>query len=134
MIEEDLENVDFLGNISHEEILNLLCTSDLFIFPSFTEGFPNAVLEAMSCGLPIIASRVGAIPDMIGVNGEGGILINSNNPMDYIKAIRLLENDYNMRLKMSKRNQDEVLKKYTEEIVITQMLEVYRESIIIGKK
>jgi len=63
------ENVRFLGNVSNVE--HYLQAADLFAFPSLGEGMPNAVLEAMATGLPIVASNVGGITDLITHNQTG---------------------------------------------------------------
>lgn len=122
-------NIYLLGNVSTVKVDRILSESDLFLFPSKTEGFPNAVLEAMASGLPIIASDVGAIPDMIGTKQEGGILIDSFSPEAYIEAIKILLYDKNRREEMSKWNVQTVLEKYTESNVITMMLGKYAECI-----
>ena len=123
------DNVIMHGNCTKEFVLGALSASDLFLFPSETEGFPNAVLEAMACGLPIIASPVGAIPDMVGPNQEGGILVRTREMQDYVDVINELSNDSQKRYQMSKRNYEEVVRFYSESIVINRMLEEYGECI-----
>ncbi len=66
------EHVFFMGNIEHEEIIKWMAACNYFCLPSLREGCPNVVLEALSCGRPVIASRVGAIPDI--VNENTGVL------------------------------------------------------------
>ena len=60
--------------LGREEILRVLWESDVFLFPSHFEGLPNAVIEAMAAGVPIVATRVGGIPDLIR-HGENGFLV-----------------------------------------------------------
>ena len=67
------ERVQVLGPVTNREVLSMLRDSDVFVFPTWTEGFPNSVSEAMGVGLPVVASPVGAIPEMIDVP-EGGYL------------------------------------------------------------
>jgi len=77
---KDLEaNVKLTGWIPHEDVPRYLNELKLLVFPSFTEGLPNALLEAMACGTPVLATRVGAIPDVI-KDGETGFLLKSNDP------------------------------------------------------
>lgn len=64
----------FLGEQPHNVVLEEMLACDVFLFPSYTEGFPNVVLEAMACKTPIVASRVGAIPEMLD-NGKSGVLV-----------------------------------------------------------
>lgn len=65
--------VIFAGNRGHEEIASWMGAADLFCLPSLKEGMPNVVLEALASGLPVVASRVGAIPDL--VKEHSGILV-----------------------------------------------------------
>jgi glycosyltransferase involved in cell wall biosynthesis len=58
-------SVSFIGELNHNDAMKLLGNCDLFVLPSHTEAFPYVVLEAMSLGKPIVATRVGAIPEML---------------------------------------------------------------------
>lgn len=84
-------NLEFSGWISHEELPRYLNKLKLIILPSYTEGLPNIMLEAMACGTPVLATPVGAIPDII-KDGETGFIMENNSP-DCIAAnvIRALE-------------------------------------------
>lgn len=76
-----VKELDLVGTISfcglQTNVYPYLKRADVFILPSLYEGMPITLIEAMGCGLPIIASRVGGIPDMI-VNEENGLLINAD--------------------------------------------------------
>ena len=67
---------------------------DIFILPSLNEGIPNVVLEAMACGLPVIATNVGGIPEIVEDN-RSGILIPSADPLRLATAISMLLKDRN---------------------------------------
>ena len=85
-----IEKVKFLG-IRHD-IPVLLSLADLFVFPSRFEGMPNAVLEAMSHGLPVIATAVQGVDEIIR-DGENGLLVPVEDPIMLSDAIlRLLKN------------------------------------------
>lgn len=75
-------NIKFVGNIPNSQIADLLTTCDLFILPSKYEGHPKALLEAMSCGLPVVGTKVPGIIEVI-VDGKNGVLSDPN-----VQAIR----------------------------------------------
>lgn len=117
-------NVEFTGEINKEQVIQELNSADLLLFPSHTEGFPMAVLEAMFCGLPIVATRVGAIPDMI--EDKGGKLVNVRDVDGMVKAISELQ-DREIRINMSKWNMNKVLNSYVEDIVMKNIFKIYGE-------
>jgi len=83
-----VDGVFFEGEKCHEEAVKLLNSSNIFILPSYTEGFPNAVLEAMALSKPIIATRVGAIPEMLA--DDCGVLVNPKNIAEIVDALEYL--------------------------------------------
>ncbi|MFX1328513.1 MAG: glycosyltransferase family 4 protein [Promethearchaeota archaeon] len=77
--------VDLLGGIHHNELPNYLEKADILVFPSITEGLPNAVLEAMSMKLAVILTRVDGHLEL--AQNSGSILIDINNPQQLFEAI-----------------------------------------------
>jgi glycosyltransferase involved in cell wall biosynthesis len=73
------ERVDLTGWISHDDLPRHLNQLRLLVLPSFTEGLPNIILEAMACGTPVLATQVGAIPDILRDN-ETGFIMKNNSP------------------------------------------------------
>jgi glycosyltransferase involved in cell wall biosynthesis len=71
--------VKYLGWIAHDELPKYLNELKLLVLPSYTEGLPNIMLEAMACGTPVLATPVGAIPDII-KDGEIGFIMEDNSP------------------------------------------------------
>jgi len=71
--------VDLPGWISHDDLPNYLNQLRLLILPSYTEGLPNIMLEAMACGTPVLATPVGAIPDVI-IDSKTGFIMENNSP------------------------------------------------------
>jgi glycosyltransferase involved in cell wall biosynthesis len=79
-------HITFHGNVNHEGVLQTLSRSHLFVFPTRTkEGFPKSVLEALACGLPVIATRVSVIPQLL-QNGCG-ILLDETTPKAVTDAV-----------------------------------------------
>jgi glycosyltransferase involved in cell wall biosynthesis len=72
-------NVKLLGWISHEELPKYLNELRLLVLPSYSEGLPYIMLEAMACGTPVLSTSVGAIPDIIR-DGETGFIMANNSP------------------------------------------------------
>ena len=84
-VEASLQEVGFAartalpGWISHGDLPNYLNQLRLLVLPSYTEGLPNIMLEAMACGTPVLATPVGAIPDVI-IDGKTGFIMENNSP------------------------------------------------------
>lgn len=71
MINRDrASNIRFIGPLSIDQVIKEIAISDALVLPSYSEGFPNVVLEALSCGAVVLASDVGAIKDMLKVDSE----------------------------------------------------------------
>ena len=125
MVDKDLEvkldNVSFLGPKKREEVKELYKECDVFLFPSYTEGFSLSVLEAMACGLPVITADVGANKECV---GDGGIIIKLIDSDSIVEAINKL-NDKELRRKMSAYNIDRVKKFYTSDVVLDRLLKLY---------
>ena len=80
MIRENRDNkFTFVGWIPHDELPKYLNQLKLLVLPSYTEGLPNIMLEAMACGTPVLATPVGAIPEVI-KDEETGFILKNNSP------------------------------------------------------
>lgn len=92
---EDTSWLKFVGEIIHDEVIREFFQADMFIFPSYTEGFPNVIMEAMACGCPIVSSNVGAIPEMLDIDGDAcGICFSPQSANEVYQAITsLIDND-----------------------------------------
>jgi glycosyltransferase involved in cell wall biosynthesis len=91
--------VTFHGWQSREELIQCYRTSDVFLFPSRHEGMPNAVLEAMASGLPVVATRIAGNEELV-VDGETGVLVESEDIEAVRSALRRLIKDAALRQKM----------------------------------
>ena len=92
---DDGQWLNIVGEVEHDGVLAELLQADIFVFPSYTEGFPNVILEAMACGCPIVSSDVGAIPEMLDVEGTPcGVCFKPKSVDEVLNAVNLiLEND-----------------------------------------
>lgn len=84
------DSVYFLGHT--HQILDFLRASDIFVLPSLQEGMPNSLLEAMACGLPVVATRIGGVVDVV-KDGENGVLVEPCNSQDIARGILKLLRD-----------------------------------------
>jgi glycosyltransferase involved in cell wall biosynthesis len=114
------DKVSFLGY--RQDIPNLLAAADLFLFPSYQEGLPFAVLEAMIYGLPIVASDTGGIPEMI-VNEEHGLLFRTGDRQDLLQKLDWALNHPAAMAQMANMAQVQV-QKFSEATMLQNTLEV----------
>lgn len=122
----DTEWIDFVGEISHEEVLKEFMKADIFVFPSYTEGFPNVILEAMACGCPIIASNVGAIPEMLDIENEPcGICIKPKSDQEVHDAVVSLLNDKRKKDYYSEKAKCRVNSVYKMPMVWHELLKIW---------
>lgn len=77
--EKSLKDVVFKGFVSGSEKAQCFIESDIYLFPSYSEGMPSSVLEAMSFGLPVVTTNVGGLSDFF-INGKHGLIVEKNDP------------------------------------------------------
>lgn len=116
------DNVVVTGELPKKKIFEYMQEADLFLFPTHTEGFPNVILEAMASGLPIIATSVGAIPDML--EDQGGIVVKVKDLDAMISAVNTLKNRDKRKL-LSDWNRKKVENYYTVDIVMDRLFQEY---------
>jgi glycosyltransferase involved in cell wall biosynthesis len=116
------ENVKFLG--PSEDVLPLLAMSDVYCLASRSEGFSNALLEAMACGLPCVATRVGGNPEAV-EDGRSGFLIESEDIGALADRIRTLLRQPERAKEMGRQGRRIIEAKFTIPVMISRLVEVY---------
>jgi glycogen synthase len=106
------DRVHFVGWLGGEEILQAYRQANLFVFPSRHEGMPNAVLEAMAAGLPVVASRIAGNEELV-VDGETGTLVPTEDPGALRHALAMLLADGKRRAAMGAAGRKRVEDRYT---------------------
>lgn len=121
-------NVSFAGRVLPGEVGKYMKRGRVFVLPSVGgkgEGLPNVILEAMSLGLPVIATRIAGIPDVI-EHGKTGFLVKPKDSEQIARYLNKLLKDEKLRKRMSKNCLREV-KKYSWERVVGKLERLYRE-------
>jgi glycosyltransferase involved in cell wall biosynthesis len=110
--------------VNGPEKIEAFRTADIFVYPSYHEGMPMAVIEAMACGLPIIASRVGGLPDLV-LHGQNGLLVPAGQPDQLAAAIRRLVVDADMRYSMQVVSFQLAQENYDMERLVLKLVDIY---------
>lgn len=122
-----LENkVTFTGPLDENEMINEYLNSDMFICPSSIENSPNSIGEAQLLGVPVIASYVGGVSDMV-EHGETGLLYRFEEVEMLAMAIDSILSDPALALKLSKQGQESASKRHDRKTNLTQLLSIYNK-------
>lgn len=118
--------IECLGAMEQSEIVEWYQKASLLILPSFGEGFPVTVLEALSCGTPVIATPVGGVPEII-KNHETGILVPPGNSIRLAEAINYLIENEDIRVKMACEGRKLVKEQYSLENACERLCSIYEQ-------
>ncbi len=120
------EIVDLKNWVMGAAKIDLLHSGDIYVLPSYREGYPNSLLEAMSCNLPPIATNVGAIPDVI-QEGENGYLISPGDAAMLKNKLHILIQDKQKRIEVGAKAKATVLKNNSVERAVTTFEQVFKD-------
>lgn len=116
--------VSFVGPVRGPEKIALLDWADVLVLPSYAEGLPYALLESMAAGVPAIAARVGAIPDVV-TDGVNGLLVEPGAPGDLAAAMCRIAGDPAALARMSEAGRATVTERYSIERLAVELRRVY---------
>jgi glycosyltransferase involved in cell wall biosynthesis len=116
-------SVDFLGPIHGDEKYRIIKCSRILVLPSFKEYTPSVLLEAQALGVPVIATRVGAVPEMV-LDGETGLLVKAGDSYELAESIIMLVKNDDLRRRFSVKAR-EWAEKFTLELAVTRLEEAY---------
>ncbi len=120
------QRVRFLGAIPEEEVEKILCAVDLLALPSFVEGMPYVILEAMACELPVVASRINGVPEAA-VEGETARLVPPGDVESLGAALRELINDSELRYRFGRNARARFEKYFTLDTQVEAIQSTYLE-------
>ena len=125
------DRVKFVGSVDGESKIRFLTEVDIFVFPSWNEGSPLVILEAMATGCPVISTDdVGGIPDLVD-DGVTGVLVEKENPRQIADAIMRLIRRPALRRKMGEMGRRKYLRSYTLSSHIQRMAEVFDKTMLL---
>ena len=122
------DNVEIVGWVSPEKLISLYCESHIFVLPSYYEGLPMVLIEAMACGLPVVSTRVGGIPEII-EEGINGFLIMPGDKEALFEKLLALSKDLDLCLKIGENNISKVKKEYDISIYSKKLKFIYNSLI-----
>jgi glycosyltransferase involved in cell wall biosynthesis len=121
-------HVRFLGFVEHDEMPQHYAQADLFVLPSRRESFGLVLAEAMACGLPVVATTAGAIPEVV-EDGVTGVLVPPDEPEALAEAINSLLSDRETRAAMGMKGRERVEKHFTWDKVAQRLIEGYHKML-----
>jgi len=125
-------NLTIIGVVSHRKLPGYLRSADLFILPSFTEGHPKALLEAMSCGLPCIGANVDGINDVI-IHKKNGILTGTT-AQEIRKGIKHLLKNKQLIQKLSKSARSSIIESYDAKVILKKEIQLVKNVALNSRK
>lgn len=120
----DASWVEITGERSYDEVLEEMMKCTVFVLPTYTEGFPNVVLESMACGCPIVATAVGAIPEML--DDGVGIVVESRNVKELHDAITRVLGNPEQAAEMGAKAVRRVHERYSMPAVWSQLTDLWK--------
>lgn len=120
----------YRGRMPHDKVIMELLSAGIFVLPSYTEGFPNVILESMACGCSIISTPVGAIPEMLqfGLKDMCGLMVEVKD-VDYIKLqIEVFMSDSDLRDKCRRNSMRRVNELYAVPVVWNQLQSIWKKA------
>lgn len=106
----EMTNVKLLGLVEHDKLPKLYQNADIFLLPSYSEGLPVVMIEAMTSELPVIVSKVGAVAEIL-ANNNGGFAVSPGNIEEIVSKIQILE-DFNYRAELGRKARMNVLDRF----------------------
>ncbi len=115
-----------VAGISDEELARFYGEAEVAVVPSLYEGFSLPAIEAMACGVPVVATTGGALPEVVGDDGETGLLVAPDDPAALRAAIGRLLDDPQLRARLGERGRQRAVDRFTWAVTARQTASCYR--------
>jgi len=126
---QGVQGLTALGSLSVQQVQQAMANATALVLPSICyESFPRTLVEAFGCGLPVIASRLGALPNLV-VDGYTGLLFEAGNAADLAEKMHWAETHPQAMADMGRNARAEYEAKYTAESNYTQLIAIYADAI-----
>ncbi|MBF8186738.1 glycosyltransferase family 4 protein [Nonomuraea sp. K274] len=125
------DRVRFVHGISDDELGELISTSEISVVPSLYEGFSLPAVEHMACATPLVASRTGALPEVV---GDAAVQVPPGDAEELATVLRRLHDSPEERERVGRAGYDRVMERYTWRVVAKKTVEAYREAIAERKE
>jgi glycosyltransferase involved in cell wall biosynthesis len=128
-MQESKKVISVLGRVPHEQILTLMRGARCLVFPSgWYEGFPMTIVEAFACGLPVIVSKLGSMPEIV-TDGVTGLHVAPGDPEDLAVKVRWAWSHPHEMRQMGLAARREYEEKYTAEKNYQMLIDIYERAI-----
>ena len=125
--------VQFIGSVSRDKIVNYFHKAKALVLPSRADAMPLVVLESLSCSVPVIATNVGGIPELV-KHRHTGFIYEVDDLIGFEDAIRIIENDSRLALELGSNGRKFVENKFSWEVITTLFENIYFDDDLITKQ
>ncbi len=122
-------SVRFVSDVPDAELAELYAGAEAAVVPSLYEGFSLPAVEAMACGVPLVATTAGALPEVVGRDGEAALLVPPGDAGALARGIETLLADGDLRRRLGERGRARALDRFTWEAAALATVDRYREVI-----
>ena len=122
-------HVRFLGDVPHEDLLRLFRAADVAVVPSVSEGLGLGAIEAQAAGLPVVATDVGGLPEVV-EDGVTGFLVPPGNPAELADALRRVLNDPSVKRRFGRAGRERVATMFSISGVCDALEEIYTSVLV----
>jgi glycosyltransferase involved in cell wall biosynthesis len=123
--------ITYLGRVPQAQLIKCYQEASILVLPSLSEAFAIVLLEAFSCGTPVVATFAGGIPEVV-KDGKNGILVPVNNHLELAKAIQRLLDNKDERISMGQVGRRYVVENFSLEHSTKRLSDIYEKMLSLG--